>query len=78
MNVVLTRELEALVEEKVSSGRYADASDVMRDALRALEVREAFESPELEQALLDGVRSAHSDYTPELLNKIRSAAQASR
>jgi len=32
----------------VRSGRYADASDVMRDALRMLEQRDEFESPALE------------------------------
>jgi len=37
MQVTLTKELEKLVEQKVPSGRYADASDVMRDALRTLE-----------------------------------------
>ena len=35
MQVTLTKELEKLVEEKVNSGRYADVSDVMRDALRS-------------------------------------------
>ena len=34
MNVILTKELEAMVDEKVCSGRYADESDVVRDALR--------------------------------------------
>jgi antitoxin ParD1/3/4 len=78
MNVVLTKELEALVEEKVSSGLYADASDVMRDALRALEGREGFESPYLEEALLEGVRSVHRAYTHEVSNEIRAAAQVRR
>jgi putative addiction module CopG family antidote len=32
MKVTLTEELETLVKEKVRSGRYADESDVMRDA----------------------------------------------
>ena len=48
MKVTLTEELEALVKEKVRSGRYADASDVVRNALRALEQRDDFESPALE------------------------------
>lgn len=39
MHVTLTKELEKWVDEKVRSGRYADASDVMRDALRMLEQR---------------------------------------
>ena len=43
MQVTLTKELEKLVKEKVRSGRYADASDVMRDALRGLELRDEYE-----------------------------------
>jgi len=39
MKVTLTKELETLVKEKVRSGRYVDESDVVRDALRALEER---------------------------------------
>lgn len=36
MNVNLTPELENLVNEKVSSGLYNSASEVVRDALRLL------------------------------------------
>jgi Arc/MetJ-type ribon-helix-helix transcriptional regulator len=44
------------------SGRYTDESDVMRDWLRALELREDYESPALEVALLEGVRSPRRPY----------------
>ena len=37
MNVSLTPELEKLVNEKVKSGMYKSASEVMREALRALQ-----------------------------------------
>ena len=40
MNVSLTPELEKLVAERVSSGRYASASEVIREALRLLEERD--------------------------------------
>jgi antitoxin ParD1/3/4 len=40
VNVSLTKELEALVNEKVKSGRYLSASEVVRDALRLLEERD--------------------------------------
>jgi antitoxin ParD1/3/4 len=39
-NVSLTPELEALVDSKVSSGRYRSASEVVRAALRLLDERE--------------------------------------
>lgn len=40
MNVSLTPELEAFVHEKVASGRYTSASEVVRESLRLLEERE--------------------------------------
>jgi len=36
MNVSLTAELERAVHEKVASGLYNNASEVMRDALRLM------------------------------------------
>ena len=68
--------LEALVKEKVRSGRYADESDVIRDALRALEQRDDFDSPALEAALLEGVRSPHRPYGKPALKRIRSNSTA--
>lgn len=40
MNISLTPELERLVDEKVKSGRYASASEVIREGLRLLEEQE--------------------------------------
>jgi antitoxin ParD1/3/4 len=40
MNVSLTPELEQLVHEKVKSGRYLSASEVVREGLRLLEDRD--------------------------------------
>lgn len=40
MNVSLTPELEQFVHEKVKSGRYLSASEVVREALRLLEERD--------------------------------------
>lgn len=37
MNISLTRELEELVTNKVESGRYQSASEVIREGLRLLE-----------------------------------------
>lgn len=37
MNVSLTRKLRALIEERVRSGRYQSASEVVREALRLFE-----------------------------------------
>ena len=40
MNVHLTPELESLVQNKVKTGRYNSASEVVREALRLFERRE--------------------------------------
>ncbi len=51
MNVSLTPELEQLVHEKVESGMYYSASEVIRDALRLLQERD-----ELRQQRIQAVR----------------------
>ncbi len=52
-NVNLTDELESLVQAKVASGRFENASEVVRAALRALEREE-----EEHQAKLSALRAA--------------------
>ncbi|HVY69188.1 MAG TPA: type II toxin-antitoxin system ParD family antitoxin [Verrucomicrobiae bacterium] len=63
MNVSLGAQWEQFVNEKVESGRYQTASDVLRDGLRLLEQRErafkgvSFNSKEeLEQMLEAGIQ----------------------
>ena len=46
-SVVLTPHLEAFIDEMVASGRYQNASEVMREGLRLLERREVAERAEL-------------------------------
>ena len=41
MNVSLTDKLEEFVNELVEKGRYRSASEVVREGLRLLEIREA-------------------------------------
>jgi len=41
MNISLTSELEQLVKDKVNSGRYHSVSEVMGEALRLLDERDA-------------------------------------
>ncbi|HTE17953.1 MAG TPA: type II toxin-antitoxin system ParD family antitoxin [Armatimonadota bacterium] len=48
MNVSLSPELERLVEEKVRSGAYPSASDVVREGLRLLQERDEHRSAQLE------------------------------
>jgi antitoxin ParD1/3/4 len=78
MEIVLTKELEQFVKAKVQTSRYADESEVMRDALRALEQRDDYESPALEAALLEGIRSPHRPCTKATLGRIRKNARKPR
>ncbi len=48
MNVSLTTQLEELVQQKVSSGRYNSASEVIREALRLLEERDELKELKLQ------------------------------
>lgn len=47
MNVSLTPQLESYVKEKVSTGMYNSASEVMREALRLLEERDGLKAMKL-------------------------------
>jgi antitoxin ParD1/3/4 len=47
-NVVLTERQEGLIEALVQSGRYQNASEVMREGLRLVEDREVEEARKLE------------------------------
>jgi antitoxin ParD1/3/4 len=55
-NVVLTERQESMIEALVHSGRYQNASEVMREGLRLIEQREAEDTAKLE-ALRDAARS---------------------
>jgi len=47
MNVSLTPQLDKFVADKVESGRYTSASEVVREALRLLEERDQARNAEL-------------------------------
>jgi antitoxin ParD1/3/4 len=59
MNVSLPPELERLIDEKVASGLYDSASEVVRDALRLMRERDevrALAIEELRKDILAGVQ----------------------
>jgi antitoxin ParD1/3/4 len=49
INVNLTPELESLIRQKVSSGRYNSASEVVREALRLMEAEDQLRAARLGQ-----------------------------
>lgn len=49
MNVSLTPELEQLIRQRVETGLYRSASEVVGEALRLLEERDRLQAPRLEE-----------------------------
>ncbi len=91
-NVVLTKRQETMIEALVQSGRYQNASEVMREGLRLVENREVEEATKLEalrSAAMVGVSalergefkefadaSALVDYLNDVASKIAAGAAA--
>jgi antitoxin ParD1/3/4 len=86
MNVSLTPELERLIQERVDSGMYHSASEVVREALRLLRDHDEIRQLRLEQLRrdiqvgLDQVeRGEYSVYTsdelPSLVDEIQAAGR---
>lgn len=84
MNVSLTPELEELVHERVRSGRYTSASEVVREALRLLADRDELREIRLREVraqVAEGLRAADAgDVHPgdEVFEEIIGSRPASR
>jgi antitoxin ParD1/3/4 len=76
MNVALTPQLEAMIREKVASGRYDSADAVMREALRLLDERDRFERAKA--AIAAGIEQADrgqvTQWSPDLMRRLRQEA----
>jgi len=70
---------DAFIEAQLASGRYADASELVRDALRLLETRERrFGALKLKTAIEQGIADAGrvheaDDVFDELLDELAAA-----
>jgi antitoxin ParD1/3/4 len=75
MNVALSKYYEDLVGDLIESGRYGNASEVVRAGRRALEKAEraaALDIPDLDRKLLAGVRSPAKPLTDADFDRIRT------
>lgn len=72
MNVSLPDKMKKWVERQVKSGRYANASDYIRDLIRE-EQDQASATAELQKLIDEGLASGISERTPE---EIRDAVLA--
>ena len=77
MNVSLTPQLEAMIRERVESGRYNNASEVVREALRLLEEREQLEHLRslLAVGLVQSRRGEAVEFTPEYMEDLHQRAK---
>jgi antitoxin ParD1/3/4 len=72
LNVNLTPQLQRLVRQKVSSGRYTSASEVVREALRLMEEKDRLSAMQLEQLrreIRDGLNSRGTGWNIEKLRR---------
>jgi antitoxin ParD1/3/4 len=76
-NVVLTAYQTDLVEKLVASGRYQNASEVLRDGLRLVENREAEEKARL-RALREAARIGSADIDAGRFRSFESPADLNR
>jgi len=79
MNVSLTSEMEHWVQRKVETGLYSSASEVVREALRALHAKETRNSQKimhLRDAIQEGLVSMKDsggvDWSAELSEEVKS------
>jgi antitoxin ParD1/3/4 len=79
MHVSLTPELEELVKEKVASGLYNNASEVVREALRLMHQQDAVYKLKLErlrELLIEGKQSG--DFTSSMEDLFAEVERDSR
>lgn len=71
MNVNLSPHLEAMVKNKLASGRYTSASEVVREALRLMEQQDqlrALQLQQLQQNIKEGLASGEPvPWNPEAI-----------
>jgi antitoxin ParD1/3/4 len=79
MNVNLSPQLEDMVRQKVASGLYTSASEVVREALRMMEAQDQLRAAKLEQLRQDireGLESGES--TPWDADEIKKEGRQRR
>jgi antitoxin ParD1/3/4 len=82
MNITLAPQFEDMVREKVASGVYTSASDVVHDALRIMQERDQFQVAkflQLRQDIEDGLSSGPAvDWVPDDIVRAGHAKRAAK
>jgi antitoxin ParD1/3/4 len=80
MNVSLTPQLESYVKQKVAAGMYNSVSEVMREALRLLEERDALKEMKLaalQRDINEGIDELdRGEGTPLNMDEIKAKARS--
>jgi len=66
MTIAITAEAEAKIREKVESGRYASADEVISKALRLLDEHEHAKLERLRALIDEGFEGPFTPFTPEM------------
>lgn len=74
MNVILTPQLEAMIRDKVETGSYADAVEVVQEALLLLDERDRLAW--LRAAVAVGEHGEGIPYTPAVMERLKREAEA--
>ena len=82
MNISLTPELDNWIAQKIKSGMYKSSSELIREGLRLLQLRDEQRTrmiEELRNELLVGVKQLDADkstkFEQKLINKVKRDAQ---
>lgn len=82
MNINLTPQLEEMVRQKVTSGLYTSASEVVREALRLMEEKDQLREAKLcrlRRDIQDGLDSGPAtDWDPEEIKRAGRAKRAEK
>ena len=72
MAVRLTPDLEAMIQQKVQSGRYTNASDVVGEALRLLDERDALQrlTAAIDVGVQEIARGEEVPWSPSLIAEL--------
>ncbi len=78
MNVPIDEQSEAVIREGIANGRYANPTEMVREALRLLDERDRTQAllTELQIGLDQMERGELVDFTPELLDDLSRDAEA--
>ena len=78
MNTALTPKIEKLINDRLQSGKYKSATEVIEDAFAALAEREAFEEvrAELDHADEQRERSENAEYDENAIQEMTDRIKA--